>query len=110
MGRWGEFRAILELRVGRRWDVWGQARLWWGLTFQNPGVILREGMVGRIGRTRADKQKDRQTSVRRVLMQQREGMTEMGMSGRRDPQSHSWTDVNRVQGVTWGCRWTDTER
>lgn len=46
------------------------------------------------------RQKEGQTDVGKSLTQQREETDkEMGMSGQRDPQGHSWADISRGQGA-----------
>ena len=58
------------------------------------------------------RQKEGQTNVGKSLTQQREETDkEMGTSGQRDPQGHSWTDVSRGQGVEreWQVRQTQRD-
>ena len=46
------------------------------------------------------RQKEGQTDMGKSLTQQREATDkEMGTSGQKDPQEHSWADVSRGQGV-----------
>ena len=46
------------------------------------------------------RQKEGQTNMGKSLTQQREATDkEMGTSGQKDPQEHSWADVSRGQGV-----------
>ena len=112
---------------GRCWQEVGRCRGTPGALGGEKGGGLGQGLGGMVfpgsrshpgkgdggeNRKGKDGQTERQTNVRNGLTQQREGSDkEMGMSGQRDPQRHSWTDCQqRAGGGEGSAGETDTER